>query len=157
MSDQEKVNERRRKIVKALATLGRGSEGWAKKIGAMFATTTAAIERDLVALEEGELPPPVLDPSEQVSKRQLELAAFVEKADTAEQTDAALKKLSGAGLYGDVDPAGIKSAVYAIMARRAFLAAVEAAKAAAKDAKPGAGGAQIIIQQAPPIDFEGGQ
>jgi hypothetical protein len=130
----DKVNERRRGIVKLLAQLVtdlvKRSDSTAgefvKATAGTLSTTGATVTKDLLAMAGGALPTPDLDPTLTVSKEQLVLAELVEKATTDLLVDEAQRKLGKGVLDRTVDASDAKCVQGILMGRRYFLQQVNA-------------------------------
>lgn len=149
---EEKTQARMRALVKFLASPKLAEDAaWLKSAAVACRSTSAAIAGDLGRLAGGELPPPLADPTVEISDEQRSLGSQGEEADDGDKIDLCLRKLTKLLLHGKIDPALAKATYMVLMGRRYFLQALEEAKAAAKSGDK----AKINIRTAAPLDVTG--
>lgn len=150
---EEKTQARMRALVKHVAASLKATadKDWLKVAATECRTTSATVERDLVALSSGELPTPLADPTVEISEEQRSLGSQGEEADDGDKIDLCLRKLTKLLLHGKIDPALAKATYMVLMGRRYFLQALEEAKAAAKSGDK----AKINVRTAAPLDVTG--
>lgn len=124
------AEERRNRLVKALAEHGQNTPDWIDKQAKIMATTKAAITNDIFALTQGAIPGAA--DNVEVTKDQLKIADLVEAATTEELVDEAMRRLCGHSLrrpdLSEKVLAEVKCAAWILNMRRYWLAALRGGK-----------------------------
>ncbi len=145
------VDDRRKALVRVLATLGTETDGWPAKAAALVKSNKATVEKDLVALVAGELPLGMPD-FEGTPEAHDSIASTVEKIKSDDDAAKAMIGLCAGVLNGKLDPKRVTVANTILGTMRYFTPKAEGSGKGTGGGRGEAGGPITAVPAGPAFD-----